>query len=79
ESAELEHLLKELAGSVYVRSSSAELERARVRVTKAIRRSIQLIGEQSPALGTHLETSVETGRRCLYSPPQGAAWEIREI
>jgi hypothetical protein len=76
ESDELEHLLKELAGSKYVGSSSAELERVRVRVTKAIRRSIHLIGDQAPGLGMHLETSVVTGRRCLYSPAQGTAWEI---
>jgi hypothetical protein len=62
-------------GSAYVVSSS-ELERTRVRVTKAIRRTIAAIDEVSPGLGEHLTASVDTGRRCLYRPQDGLPWRV---
>jgi hypothetical protein len=76
ESEERSFLLRELAGSAYVVSSSSELERTRVRVTKAIRRTIAAIAEVSPGLGEHLTASVDTGRRCLYRPPDGLRWRV---
>jgi hypothetical protein len=76
ERAEAEFLRRELAGAVHVRSSSAELERLRVRVTKAIRRAIDQIGDRSPGLGTHLRETVVTGRSCSYQPADGRAWVV---
>lgn len=57
-----------MAGSVHYTQTSAELERQRVRVTKAIRRAIDEVGATSPGLGAHLLTSIETGRSCHYQP-----------
>ncbi len=68
-------LRRELAGAKYVVATSAEVERARVRVTKAIRRAIDAI--DSPALRMHFSETVSTGRTCSYDPPDGAAWLIR--
>ena len=76
EADEQDFLRRELAGAVHVASSSREIERTRVRVTKAIRRSIESVAQQSAGLGDHLRSSVETGRHCLYQPADGVAWQI---
>jgi len=76
EEEELSFLRREISGSQHFVSTSAELERARVRVTKAIRRIIDDISDSSAALGGHLRGSVETGRRCTYRPADGAAWSV---
>jgi non-specific serine/threonine protein kinase len=47
-------------------------ERARVNVTKSIKTAIKLVGNHSPELASHLETSIQTGRFCSYATP-GAA------
>ena len=73
--AEGDFLRRELAGAAYV-ASSKEIERARVRVTKAIRRALLSVADADPSLGAHLETSVQTGRVCLYAPADGRAWTI---
>ena len=44
--------------------------------TKAIRRPPLLVADADPSLGAHLETSVQTGRVCLYAPADGRAWTI---
>lgn len=69
-------LRRALAGAGYRRSSSAEEERARVRITKALRRAIATIDEESPELGEHLASSISTGRRCAYLPADGQSWQI---
>ncbi len=79
EKQELAHLLNEMSASGYTGSSSAELERTRIRVTKAIRRSIRTIAEQSPGLGAHLQAAIDTGRQCSYSPTTGEAWKVDGI
>ncbi len=76
ESSEAEFLRRELAGASHAVSTSAELERLRVRVAKAIHRSIDHVAAASPALGTHLRTSIETGRTCVYQPPDGHRWTV---
>lgn len=73
---EIEFLRRELGGAAYVVSNSAELERLRVRVTKAIHRAIDQIASASPALATHLRDSVHTGRTCSYQPADGHAWMV---
>lgn len=76
ESAEADALRRELARDRFRPSSSPQLERARVRVTKALRRSIDAVVAKDPALGGHLAASIETGRRCCYAPADGLAWRI---
>ncbi len=74
---EAEFLRRELAGARYFVATSADVEKARVRVTKAIRRVISAVGETSPELGEHLDRSISTGRSCSYDPTDGTAWLIR--
>ncbi|MEO1058066.1 MAG: hypothetical protein AAFY28_14240, partial [Actinomycetota bacterium] len=74
---EAQFLRRELAGARYFVATSAEVEKARIRVTKAIRRSIAEVGETSPELGEHLDRSISTGRSCSYDPADGTAWLIR--
>ncbi|MBX3313138.1 MAG: hypothetical protein KF906_02360 [Actinobacteria bacterium] len=66
-----------LAGAAHAPSGSAELERTRVRVTKAVRRTIDAVATASPGLGAHLADTVSTGRSCVYAPPDGRAWRVR--
>jgi hypothetical protein len=51
------------------RTLPSPAERARVSVTKAIRKAVRTIGRHCPALGDHLAGSVRTGRYCSYAPP----------
>ena len=44
-------------------------ERARKAVSNRIRSAIRLIRRVHPELGDHLDRSIQTGRRCRYSPP----------
>jgi hypothetical protein len=53
------------------RRASPATERARVNVTKHLRRAIDEIAERDPELGRHFATSVQTGARCSYRPAQG--------
>lgn len=76
EREEREHLRRELAGGHHAPSVSTELERLRVRVTKAIHREVARITAQSPTLGGHLRESIETGRHCVYSPADGQGWDV---
>lgn len=75
---EVEHrfLVKELAGARNFAAASKEIEKTRVRVTTAIRRTIATIADASPSLGEHLNTSITTGRTCMYQPADGTAWRI---
>jgi hypothetical protein len=44
------------------------IERARVRVTRALHAAIARIAASHPALGRHLAATVRTGRVCAYTP-----------
>ena len=74
--AEASLLRRQLAANRHVASTSAEIERVRTRVTKALSRAIDDVAAVDPALGAHLRTSVETGRRCIYAPSNGVGWWI---
>jgi pimeloyl-ACP methyl ester carboxylesterase len=52
-----------------------EAERARKAVSGRIRQSIAAIRAVYPALGEHLESSVETGTLCSYSPAGSVSWQ----
>lgn len=80
---ELDALLDELGRAVGMggrdRPHGATDERARVNVTRSIRRAIAAVAAQAPELGAHLEVSVRTGRECAYRPDPAAAltWDVR--
>ena len=69
--AEIDALEAELMSAIGLggcRRTGAPLERARVRVTKAIRPTIHRIGRYHPALGAHLTATIRTGTSCVYTP-----------
>ena len=79
---ELDTLLEELSRAVGLggrdRPQGATDERARVNVTRSIKRAIAAVTAAAPALGAHLEASVRTGRQCRYQPDPAVAltWEV---
>ena len=75
ELAEVEFLRRTVAAARHMASSAPEDERVRVRVTKAIRRCLDSVAEQSPRLGLHLREAVSTGTSCMYAPADGLRWE----
>jgi hypothetical protein len=48
--------------------NSKEAERARLAVSKAIRRAINAVAQLDEQIGSHLHDSVKTGTRCSYLP-----------
>jgi hypothetical protein len=79
---ELDALLDELGRAVGLggrdRPQGATDERARVNVTRSIKRAIAAVAAKAPELGSHLEVSVRTGRLCRYQPDPAVAltWEV---
>ena len=73
-----EELLREAGLGGRSRALPSPAERARVSVTKAIRKAVRTIAGPCPALGEHLAASVRTGRYCSYAPPGEAppAWSF---
>ncbi|MGH7932857.1 MAG: hypothetical protein ACREQN_06765, partial [Candidatus Binataceae bacterium] len=69
---EMAILTKELARAFGLYGESrlaiSSSERARVRVTLAVKGAIGKISGYNPAVGWHLATSVKTGSFCLYLP-----------
>jgi len=53
-------------------------ERARLNVTRAVRKAIANIARHDEPLGQHLADSVHTGRMCVYRPDPAAAvsWTV---
>lgn len=80
---ELDALLGELRRAVGLggrdRPNKSGDERARVNVTRTLRRAIDAIGRELPHLGAHLHASVRTGRYCCYAPEPASAlaWDVR--
>lgn len=70
--AEHEWLVAELAAVTGLggrtRHFTGGHERARIAVTKAIRRALDRVAELDPAIGDELRATVHTGRRCSYHP-----------
>jgi hypothetical protein len=79
---ELDALLEELSRAVGLsgrdRPQGATDERARVNVTRSIKRAIAAVTAAAPEVGAHLEASVRTGRQCRYQPDPAVAvtWEV---
>ncbi|HDH03224.1 MAG TPA: hypothetical protein ENH15_03145 [Actinobacteria bacterium] len=80
--AELDALLDELKRSSGLRGRVRVLdkssERARVRVTKALRTAVRRINDASPLIGGHLQAAVQTGTFCAYRPDPSLriVWEL---
>lgn len=74
---EMDALLRELKRTVGLggrdRPTGSGTERARVNVTRSLRRAIAAIADQAPLLGEHLKESVRTGGYCIYLPAPTAA------
>jgi hypothetical protein len=58
------------------RRSGSPAERARVRVTRALREAIARIATAHPLLGEHLARSVRTGTYCSYAPTEPITWSV---
>ncbi|MDP9441955.1 MAG: transcriptional regulator [Actinomycetota bacterium] len=69
---ERDFLVQELSRAVGLsgrgRRAGSASERARVRVTRALRQAMAGIGEHHPQLGEHLDRSIRTGTYCSYLP-----------
>jgi hypothetical protein len=83
---ELEYVAHELAAAVGLggrdRKASSGAERARVNVTRAIRKAIGRIQQHDDELGDHLRRSVGTGAFCIYRPgtgPDAIEWDVVNI
>ncbi len=83
-SAEIDFLTQELARAVGLgnrdRKAATPAERARVSVTKAIKRASAKIAKHDPRLGNHLELTIRTGIFCSYTPgpPGTRTWETSQ-
>jgi hypothetical protein len=56
---------------------SDDTERARKAVTNAIASAIKHLATGHPALASQLKQRVATGNHCIYSPSDGAIWDVR--
>ena len=79
---ELEAIAEELAAATGLggrdRKTASQAERARLNVTRAIRRTIARIATEDPRLAEGLDRAVSTGSFCSYRPLGGAeSWTVR--
>ena len=81
---ELAFVAAELSSAVGLggrdRRVASASERARVNVTRAVRREIRRIADQDASLGQELQTTVRTGTFCLYQPDlrHPVRWEVHD-
>ena len=79
---ERDFLIRELSRAVGLggrdRRAASASERARVGVTRAMRKAIARIGEHHPQLGDHLDRAIRTGTYCAYlpDPRTPARWRV---
>jgi hypothetical protein len=70
--AERDFLVRELSRAVGLggrdRRAASASERARVGVTRAVRKAMAQISEHHPQLGEHLDRVIRTGTSCAYLP-----------
>ena len=66
--AEIDLIERELAGDAVDGRWPSAAERARVRVTRAIRLATREIGEQDRGLGRELDAAISTGTVCAHEP-----------
>lgn len=60
------------------RTAGASTERARVNVTRNLKRTIEQIQRVAPLVAAHLTASIRTGTQCRYEPTTGgpSAWYV---
>ena len=65
-------------GEVQPDRIAAATQRARVRVTRAVRAAMARIEEHHPSLGEHLAATIKTGAYCVYAPDLriAPAWTV---
>jgi tetratricopeptide (TPR) repeat protein len=79
---EMEFIGQELSSAVGLggrdRRAASAAERARVNVTRALKREIRRIADQDERLGRELSTTVRTGTFCAYEPDprQPVQWRV---
>ena len=79
---ELDALISELRRAIGLsgrdRPQGSGSERARINVTRNIRRAMAAIDRVAPQLAAHLTVSIRTGHYCTYAPESAARihWEI---
>jgi hypothetical protein len=79
---EMDFIAHELSAAVGLggrdRRVASAAERARVNVTRALRREIRRIADEDTGLGRELETTVRTGTFCAYEPDprRPVAWDV---
>jgi tetratricopeptide (TPR) repeat protein len=79
---EVDFIAQELSAAVGLggrdRPAASAAERARVNVTRALRREIRRIGDEDASLGRELETTVRTGTFCVYEPDprRPVVWQV---
>jgi tetratricopeptide (TPR) repeat protein len=79
---EMDFIAKELSSAVGLggrdRRVSSAAERARVNVTRALKREIRRIADEDARLGRELATTVRTGTFCAYEPDprRPVAWDV---
>ncbi len=70
--ADRDYLVTELSRAVGLggrsRTTGSTSERARAAVTRAVRYAMRRIAEHHPALGDHLDHTIQTGTYCSYNP-----------
>jgi hypothetical protein len=68
----MDFIAQELSSAVGLggrdRRAASAAERARVNVTRALKREIRRIGDEDVRLGRELSTTVRTGTFCAYEP-----------
>jgi len=80
--AEMETLSRELSRAFGLggrqRRAASHAERARVNVTRAIKKAVGRIARHDPALAHHLDNAIHTGRFCRYVPDPNnpLRWEL---
>ena len=69
---EIDQLNRELARALGLngrdREAGSEIERSRIRITNAIRASLDKIGKNHPAMRRYLSSTIRTGAICNYTP-----------
>jgi hypothetical protein len=61
------------------RATGGSSERARVNVTRNLKRAIEQVQRAAPLAGAHLAASIRTGTQCRYDPSPGgpSSWRVR--
>jgi hypothetical protein len=78
----MEFIARELAAAVGLggrdRRAASNAERARVNVTRAVKKAIGRIEHEDAHLGRELATTVHTGTFCRYEPDprRPVAWDV---